>query len=78
MLFLDFGKNLTKRIFYVASWDIKNLNQSFVEEIKTLLEKFNSIIILKKSGIELYAKRVCNPTLLLNPEIYKNLYKAKA
>lgn len=82
--FLDFGKESTKRMSYAASWGIKDLDESFVTEITPMLKRFNAITVREKSGTELCAKCgrndskwVCDPTLLLNAEEYRSLYKSE-
>ena len=81
--FLDFGKSETKRISYAASWGGRN---NFLgnekSEIQKLLKNFDFISVREKNGINLCkqigrndAKWVCDPTLLLNAEIYRTIYK---
>lgn len=82
--FLNFGKESIKRMSYAASWGIKDLDESFVTEITPMLKRFNAITVREKTGTELCAKCgrsdakwVCDPTLLLNAEEYRSLYKSE-
>lgn len=80
--FLDFGKEETKRISYAASWSCTDLPADIVNEIRPLLARFDYVSVREKSGIEMcrkcgYEKAVCvpDPTLLLDPDDYRELYR---
>ena len=80
--FLDFGKPETKRMSYAASWSVNALSEGLQNEIAPLLEKFSYVSVREEKGIELCAQCrrndaewVCDPTLLLGAEIYRNIYK---
>lgn len=80
--FLDFGGSNIKRISYAASWGITNLPQDYKKEIQPLIKRFDYISVREKSGIALCkqcgrenAEWVCDPTLLLCANEYRNLYK---
>ena len=80
--FLDFGKTKTKRISYAASWGRNNFFGNEKGEIQNLLKNFDSISVREKNGINLCeqigcndVKWVCDPTLLLNAHVYRNIYK---
>lgn len=81
-MFLDFGKENVKRIAYAASWGVKELPEEIKKVISPLLSKFDYIGVREQSGIELCsqcgrgdAEWVCDPTLLLTAEKYRELYK---
>lgn len=80
--FLDFGTDKTKRLSYAASWGRTELSQEFKKEIVPLLSKFYYIGVREQSGLDLCtqcgredAEWVCDPTLLLTAEKYRELYK---
>lgn len=80
--FLDFGNTDVKRFSYAASWGRNSLSQEYINEITPLLQKFDYVSVREKSGIELCkqcgnltAEWVCDPTLLLTDDKYKELYK---
>ena len=79
--FLDFGSDGTKRLSYAASWGVTKLPEDFVQAAKPLLAKFNYLGVREESGVDLCrqcgredAEWVCDPTLLLSAETYRNLY----
>ena len=79
---LDFGSPNTKRISYAASWSVTSLEKRLVEEIQPLLAKFDVVSVREKQGLELCrqcgrndAQWVCDPTLLLDAQVYRNLYQ---
>mgnify|MGYP002625894998 CR=1 FL=1 len=79
--FLDFGSDGTKRLSYAASWGVTKLPEDFVQAAKPLLAKFNYLGVREESGVDLCrqcgredAEWVCDPTLLLGAETYRNLY----
>ena len=79
-MFLDFGN--AKKFSYAASWVMTSLPQEYIEGISPLLSKFDYISVREKKGIQLCAscgrndaEVVADPTLLLDAEIYRRLYK---
>lgn len=82
-VFLDFGDETIIRKSYAASFGGMKFDRQFINEITPLLARFSEVTVREKSGIatcELLArddaKWVCDPTLLFNAEIYRNLYQA--
>lgn len=80
--FLDFGGKNIKRLSYAASWGKKEISNEYIKEISPLLQKFDYVSVREESGIELCGKcnrsdvdLVCDPTLLLNAETYRNIYR---
>lgn len=80
--FLDFGNETIKRISYAASWGVNSLPQKVKNAITPLLAKFDYISVREENGVELCkqcginnAEWVCDPTLLLSADDYRNLYK---
>lgn len=81
--FLNFGCENTKRISYAASWGVKSLDDEKKRLIMPLLQKFDYVSVREESGINLCqqcgyknAKWVCDPTILLPANIYRDVYKA--
>ena len=79
---LDFGNDKTKKISYAASWGITSLPEKYKQEITPLMKRFNYISVREETGVKLCkecgrddADYVCDPTLLLNKEIYRTIYK---
>lgn len=82
--FLDFGKPNTLRCSYAASWSVKSISSELTEEIRPLLKRFDYISVREEAGIRLCAQCgrkdaewVADPTLLLEPDTYRELYKAE-
>lgn len=80
--FLDFGKAETKRIAYAASWGREQIPDDFISEIAPLLKKFQKVSVREKSGINICrqcgyetAQWVCDPTMLVNAEVYRGIYQ---
>lgn len=80
--FLDFGKKNTKRVSYAASWSCTDLPEEIIKEIRPLLSKFNYVSVREKSGIDMCrkcgyenAEFVPDPTLLLDSDEYRKLYR---
>ena len=80
--FLDFGSPDVKRMSYAASWSVDSLDRQLVTEIEPLLSKFDFVSVREKHGIELcrqcsyeYGEHVCDPTLLLEADVYRKLYQ---
>ena len=81
---LDFGKETTKKMSYAASWSMTSLSNELIAEIKPLLQKFSYVSVREKNGIDLCkqcgydkAEFVCDPTMLLDVEVYRDLYKSE-
>lgn len=81
---LNFGKETTKKMSYAASWSMSSLSSNLIEEIKPLLQKFSYVSVREENGVELCkqcgydkAEFVCDPTMLLDADIYRNLYKSE-
>ena len=81
-MFLDFGNENIKRLAYAASWGVKELPEEIIKVLNPLLSKFNYIGVREQSGIELCsqcgrddAEWVCDPTLLLPAEKYREIYE---
>lgn len=81
--FLDFGKGGTMRVAYAASWGRTALPDDQRDEIAPLLRKFDAVAVRERSGVDLCrscgyagAEWVCDPTMLLDAEIYRSLYRA--
>ena len=80
--FLSFGDADVKRISYAVSFGNEKLNDDFVQEISLQLKKFDYISVREKSGIDICkqcgihnAKWVPDPTMLLDADVYRTLYK---
>jgi hypothetical protein len=79
--FLDFGPSTVKRVSYAASWSVSDLKNEIAEEIKPLLKRFSYVSVREKEAIELCrtlgvdAEWVCDPTLLLKPDVYRSVFK---
>jgi len=83
--FLDFGDLNVKRYSYAPSFAVEKLNDDFVEKISPLLKKFDYVSVREKSSVELCrkcginnAEWVADPTILLEPNAYRVLYKDEA
>lgn len=80
--FLNFGLPKTKRMSYAASWGIKSLDEEKINIIKPLLSQFDYVSVREESGVALCklcgAERiewVCDPTMLLNADTYREIYR---
>lgn len=79
--FLNFGDKNIKRISYAASWSRRDIPNDQRREIQKLLNNFNYISVREKDGIKICqscgvsAEWVPDPTLLLQPDSYRELYK---
>lgn len=77
--FLDFGPQTTKRVSYAASFARATYPQKYLAELKELLTKFDSISVRESEGvmickgIDIDAKLVLDPTLLLCKDYYLRL-----
>ena len=78
--FLDFDKEVTKKLSYAASFGVENIGVENLMNVKNLLSNFDaasvreihSVIKLKEIGIE--ADHHLDPTLLLKKENYIELF----
>ena len=82
--FLDFGSKFTKRFSYAASFGRESIPLEYKKEIEPLLKNFDYIGVREQSGVALCAQCgredaewVCDPTLLLNAEKYREIYRAE-
>lgn len=81
---LDFGAEATKRMSYAASWSMNALSTKLIKEITPLLQRFSYVSVREEKGIELCrqceyedAEFVCDPTFLLQADVYRNLYRSE-
>lgn len=81
---LDFGNDNIPKLSYAASWGVSNISQQVINEIKPLLSGFSYVSVREKKGIELCQLCNCNnaelvpdPTLLLDADIYRQLYASE-
>lgn len=79
---LDFGSENVKRLSYAASWGVSEISTDLKKEIMPLLEKFNYVSVREQKGLDLCkqcgrfdVEWVCDPTLLLTVEKYRDLYE---
>jgi polysaccharide pyruvyl transferase WcaK-like protein len=81
--FLYFGKPEIRRIAYAASFGKETISNELVKEISPLLKHFNYVSVREKSGAAICrqcgvnAEWVPDPTLLLNANEYRILYKTE-
>lgn len=79
--YLGFCKENCKRISYAASFGTERLKLDTVNTVKPQLEKFAGISVRENTGkqiiedLGLKAVRVCDPTLLLERDIYEEMIK---
>ena len=72
--FLNFGRSSTRRISYAASLGVDKASEKTLEELGTLLDRFDAVSVRETSGAEIVsstgknAEVVLDPTLLLNKE----------
>lgn len=81
---LDFGAAGTRRMSYAASWSMDSLSSKLIAEIRPLMQQFSYVSVREEQGLELCrqcgyedAELVCDPTLLLEAEEYRNLYRSE-
>jgi len=81
---LNFGDTLIKRLSYAASFgkEREELDNNLLKLFSCLLDKFDYISVREKSGLDICsqcgihnAELVPDPTMLLDAESYRNLYK---
>ena len=82
--FLDFGDPNIKRISYAASFGNDKPDKNFIQRITPLLQNFNYVSVREKSGLAVCkqcgidnAEWVLDPTILLDIDKYRYLYKDK-
>lgn len=81
--FLDFGDNSIKRFAYAASRKVSlKLEKDYVAEVFPLLKKFTYVSVREKELIPFCstcgyerAEYVCDPTLLLDVNDYRKIYR---
>ncbi len=73
--YLDFGNASIKRISYAASFATDNIEHGYELFVKTQLEKFYSISVREKTGLQIleklgvkYAEQVLDPVFLLSTD----------
>ena len=78
--FLDFGLPSIKRLSYAASWGVTELAK-YQNEIVPLLKQFDYVSVREKDGLGFCrtcgrndVEWVCDPTLLLDADFYRQLY----
>ena len=79
---LNFGDPFIKRISYAASFGREKIDNDFEKEFSPLLKNFNYVSVREKSGLDICeqcgidnAEWVPDPTMLLDVNIYQELYK---
>jgi len=79
---LDFGNSEIKRVAYAASFGKTSINNAFIDLFSQLIKKFDYVSVREKSGLDICkqcgidnAEWVPDPTMLLETEIYRGLYK---
>ena len=79
---LDFGGENVKRLSYAASWGVSGISDDLKKEIEPLFKKFDYVSVRERKGLDLCkqcgvenGEWVCDPTLLLEAETYRKLYK---
>lgn len=77
--FLNFGN--AKKMSYAASWGTTDITDNYCQLATSLLRNFTFVSVREKTGIELCkkcgyedAKLVCDPTMLLSADYYRELY----
>ena len=80
--FLDFGNSSTKRFSYAASFGKEKLDDDIIKIAAPLLQRFNYVTVRENSGIHVCkqcginnAECVPDPTMLLDANAYRALYK---
>jgi hypothetical protein len=80
--FLNFGKSEVKRIAYAASFGTRVMDRESADIIKPLMKQFSFVSVREETGLSLCetcgyndAQWVVDPTLLLDKEHYRSLYK---
>lgn len=76
--FLDFASS-TKKISYAASFGVRYIKKDMLDQVIELLRKFDAVSVRESTGCKLLsdygivAKRVFDPTLLLNAEEWRKI-----
>ena len=80
--FLDFGDEKTRKIAWAASFGRGHLNDAMIQNVSSLMKCFEYISVREKSGVDICKKCgienadwVIDPTLLLDADVYRSLYK---
>jgi len=79
---LDFGSPNIKRMSYAASWSMDLVSDKLIAEIRPLLRRFCYVSVREEQGVGLcrqcgceYVELVCDPTFLLEADVYRKLYQ---
>lgn len=81
--YLDFGASNVKRISYAASFGMKDYPSDLLDNLRQCLDRFDNISVREKDGVNICnslgikASCVLDPTMLLNIDYYKSLFKKK-
>lgn len=81
--YLDFGIKETLRIAYAPSFGRPSVNKDEEDFYKQQLANFDRISVREQEGVEIcnrlgyYARRVIDPTFLLNSDYYRSLYDGR-
>jgi hypothetical protein len=79
--FLDFGNQKAVRMSYAASINAVSIHKNVLGTISQFLESFKYITVREKQSLAILKTRfpsvewVCDPTLLHNADVYRNMYK---
>ncbi len=81
--FLNFGRENIRRVSYSTSWGGGDaISAEFSQKVTPLLKRFSHISVREKTGLNICqklgcvnAKCVCDPTLLLDAEKYRRIYR---
>jgi hypothetical protein len=80
--FLNFGSSKTIRIAYAASFTKKWIHDDIIQLISPLLKNFKYVSVREKTGLDIChqcgihnAEWVADPTMLLDVDAYRFLYK---
>lgn len=80
--FLNFGDEKVKRLSYAASWGSSSIGEKEMKDVQPLLKQFDYVSVREKSGVRLcmqcgcdHAEWVCDPTMLLTADKYRDIYE---
>lgn len=82
-LFLNFGSESTKRIAYAPSFSMLEYPLKCRKSLKRQLDHFDALSVREASGVAIcesvgfHAEWVCDPTLLLQANVYEGLLSAR-